>query len=82
MCWKPNKSKGFEVGSYYWLLCPSNSGHFPWIIIWISKIPSRVAFFSWSAALGRILTVDKLWKRGINVIDWCVMHKRNGENVK
>ena len=73
MCWKPNKSRGLEVGG-------SNSIHFPWKIIWRSKIPPRVAFFSWSAALGRILTTDNLWKRGINLIDWCVMCKQNGEN--
>ena len=73
MCWKLNKSRGLEVGG-------SNSIHFPWKIIWRPKIPPRVAFFSWSAALGRILTTDNLWKRGINLIDWCVMCKQNREN--
>ena len=81
MCWKPNNSRGFEVGGYYRLLCPPNSVHFPWKIIWRSKILPIVAFFSWSIVLGRILTTDKLWKRGISVIDWCIMCKRNGENV-
>ena len=80
MCWKLNKSRGFKVGGYYRLSCPSNWVHFPWKIIWRSKIPPRAAFFS-SAVLGRIFTTDNLWKRDIIVVDWSVMHKRNGENV-
>ena len=43
--------------------------------------PPRVAFFSWSALLGKILTTDNLCKRRIIVIDWCYMCKRCGESV-
>ena len=77
MCWKPNKSRGFEVLGYYRHLYPSNSIHFPWK----SMIPPRVAFFSWSAVLGRILTRDNLFRRGISMIDGDVMCKHNGEDV-
>ena len=54
MGWKPDKSRGYEEGGYYQLLCPSNLVLFPGKIIWRTKIPPRGAFFSWSAALGRI----------------------------
>ena len=46
------------------LLFPiSPNDMFPWKLVWSSKVPSRVAFFSWTAALGKILTIDNLWKR-------------------
>ena len=57
MGWKSDKSRGFEEGGYYRLLCPFNLVLFPWKIIWRTKIPPKGAFFSWSAALGRILTI-------------------------
>jgi hypothetical protein len=41
----------------------------------------RVSFFVWTAALGKILTVDNLRKRGVLVVGWCCMCKRNGESV-
>ena len=46
-----------------------------------SKVPPRVAFFSWSASLGKILTTDNLCKRRILVLDWCYMCKSCGELV-
>ena len=49
--------------------------------MWQSKVPLRVAFFSWSTALGKILTTDNLRKRSIIVLDWCYMCKRCGESV-
>jgi hypothetical protein len=54
---------------------------FPWKSIWKVKVPVRVSFFAWTAALGRILTVDNLRKRGLIVVDWCSMSKRSGESV-
>jgi hypothetical protein len=41
----------------------------------------RVAFFSWTAMLGKILTIDALRKRGLIIVDWCCMCKQSGENV-
>ena len=43
--------------------------------------PPRVAFFSWTAALGKILTIDNLRKRHLVVLEWCFMCKRCGEFV-
>jgi hypothetical protein len=40
-----------------------------------------VAFFVWTAALGKILTHDNLLRRGIVVVEWCVMCKKHGESV-
>jgi hypothetical protein len=39
------------------------------------------AFFAWSAALGKILTVDNFRKRHIIIVDRCCLCKRDGESV-
>ena len=36
--------------------------------MWQSKVPLTVALFSWTTALGKILTTDNLWKRHIAVL--------------
>ena len=41
----------------------------------------RVAFFAWSVALGKILTMDTLRKRHVIVIDRCCLYKKKGESV-
>ena len=50
-------------------------------LVWRSKVPPRVAFFSWSTSLGKILTTNNLCKRHIIVLDWRYMCKRCGESV-
>jgi hypothetical protein len=39
----------------------------------------KLAFFTWTASLGKILTLDNLPKRHIIVIDWCCMCKKCGK---
>ena len=51
LCWRRNPNKGFTVKEYYCCLCPPLLGSFPWKIIWKAKVPPRIAFFSWTAAL-------------------------------
>jgi hypothetical protein len=33
------------------------------------------------AALGKIMTLDKLKKRNVIMVDWCCMCKRSGESI-
>ena len=66
LCWKPTMRRGFEVQGFYHSLSLSVID-FPRKMMWQSKVPPRVAFFSWTAALGKILTTDNLWKRHIMV---------------
>ena len=81
VCWKPTRSRGFGVRGFYRSFYPSTSLSFPWRMIWQSKVPPRVAFFSWFASLGKIITTDNLRKRCVLVLDWCYMCKRCGESV-
>ena len=78
MCWKFDRKKGFTVKDYYNLLVGSIDYCFPWKSIWKQKIPSRVALFVWTAALGKCLTIDNLRKRKVWILDWCNMCKCNG----
>jgi hypothetical protein len=41
----------------------------PWKIIWKSKVPSRVDFFTWTEVLEKILTMDNLRKKNIIVTE-------------
>ena len=81
LCWRRKATKGFTVKDYYNCLCTSPSVFFPWKIIWKAKVPSRIAFFSWTAALGKLLTIDNLRKRQLIIVDWCCLCKQSGESV-
>ena len=45
------------------------------------KAPSRVAFFAWTAAMGKIFTIDNLCRIGIIILDLCCTFKQDGESV-
>jgi hypothetical protein len=77
MCWTPSKRKNFEVKSYYKMTINSE----PVDGSWKSKAPPRVAFFMWTAVLGKILTVDNLCKKNIIVTEWYCMCKKSGESI-
>ena len=80
--WSPSKKGIFEVKSFYKTLSNPATEVFPCKSIWRSKVPSRVAFFGWNAALGKFLTHDNLRKRRIVVVEWCCMCKKNGESIR
>jgi endonuclease/exonuclease/phosphatase family metal-dependent hydrolase len=81
MGWRNRATKGFTVKNFYSCLCPSHFASFPWKSIWKVKVPPRIAFFSWTAALGNLLTIDNLRKRHLIIIDWCCLCKQSGESV-
>jgi hypothetical protein len=84
ICWIPSKRKSFEVKLYYQVLFNPIStvqAVFLWKGIWKVKAPLRVAFFVWTAILGKILTLDNLRKRNIIVMEWCCLCKKSGESI-
>jgi hypothetical protein len=81
LCWRHAPQEGFTVKCYYQCLSPPSLWSFPWKSIWKVKVSPRVAFFSWTATMGRILTIDNLRKRYIIIVDWCCMCKVSGESV-
>jgi hypothetical protein len=72
----PSKKGSFDVRLFYNVLIPHDNTP------WRSKAaPLRVTFFSWSAALGKILTLNNLRKWHIIVVDWCCLCKKSGDTV-
>jgi hypothetical protein len=49
--------------------------------VWQTQAPSKAAFFAWSVALGKILTVDNFRKMHVVIVIICCLCKRNGESV-
>ena len=71
MCWKPSKKRGFEVRGYYRVLIRTSDQLFPWKSKWKSKIHSRVSFFVWTAALGKILTIGDWYSDHLEFFGQC-----------
>jgi hypothetical protein len=81
MCWMLARKTSFEIKSYYKVLSSPIQSSFPWKCIWKVNVLPRVAFFVWTATLGRIFTLDNLQKRNIIVMEWCFMCKTSGESI-
>jgi hypothetical protein len=84
LVWNPSKKGLFEVRSFYEELIRKDDPSFPSFFgknIWRVKAPTRVAFFVWLAAFGKILTHDNLRKMNVIVIEWCCLCKKSGEFI-
>jgi len=79
--WSPSHKEKFDVRFFYKVLACKEGIHFPWKSIWRTMVPLKVAFFAWTAAQRKILTLDNLRKKRVIVIDRCCMCKMNGESV-
>jgi hypothetical protein len=79
--WVPSRKGKFEVRSFYNILISNVSFPFLWKSIWRTKAPLRVAFFVWSTAFGKILTLDNLRKKNMVLINRCGMCKRDEESI-
>ncbi|RVW44756.1 putative ribonuclease H protein [Vitis vinifera] len=49
--------------------------------IWVENVPSKLAFFAWEATWGRILTIDRLQKRGWQIPNRCYLCGSDEENA-
>ncbi|WKA11091.1 hypothetical protein VitviT2T_028622 [Vitis vinifera] len=64
VCWKGGGSGQFKVkDAYNWLDRPMDVV-FPKNKIWMERVPTKIMFFAWKATWGKILTLDRLQKRG------------------
>jgi hypothetical protein len=79
--WVPSRKKKFEVRSFYNIFISNVRLPFPWNSIWRTKALPRVAFFVWSIALGKILTLDSLRKKNMVLVNRCGMCKKDVESI-
>jgi hypothetical protein len=79
--WILDRKGKYAVKSFYNVLISRDCCSFPWKSIWRTKALPRVAFFVWSAALGKILTLDNLRKKIMVLVNRCGMCKKDEESV-
>lgn len=53
----------------------------PWKEIWYGPVPTKSQFFTWAATLGKILTIDNLWRKGMHVLKVCTLCYKDCESV-
>ena len=79
--WRLKGDGKFDTRSYYQAIQGTLNFLFPWKGVQKPKIPKQVAFFLWTAAHDRILTLDNLMLRGRPLVNWCCMCYCDGESV-
>ena len=61
--WKEGRNGQFGVKKAYSLLESPLMAVFPKNNIWVERVPTKIVFFAWEAAWGKIMTLDRLQKR-------------------
>ena len=79
--WKGGGSGQFRVkDAYSWLDRPMDV-IFPKNKIWMGRVPTKIMFFAWEATWGKILTLDRLQKRGWQLPNRCFLCACEAESV-
>ena len=79
--WTKAKNKRFSVKSLYKALEPERLGDFLAKFIWNSLVPSRVSFFAWEATCKKVLTLDRIRRRGFSLVNRCYLCLLEEESI-
>ena len=79
--WKEGRNGQFRVKKAYSLLESPLTAVFPKNNIWVERVPTKIVFFAWEAAWGKIMTLDRLQKRGWQLPNRCFLCGYEEENV-
>ena len=80
--WKGGGVHGkYGVKVAYNVLTVINACALPTKWVWVDKVPTKAAFFAWEAAWGKILTLDRLQKRGWQLPNRCFLCGCEEKNV-
>ena len=63
------------------MLSPRGIPLFPIKGIWVHCVPTKTTFFAWQATWGKILTLDKLQRRGWHLPNRCYLCGWNEESA-
>ncbi|RVW95793.1 hypothetical protein CK203_025699 [Vitis vinifera] len=63
----------FKVKYAYNVLVNSQGLDFPHSNVWVGKVPTKIAFFAWEATWGKVLTLDRLQRRGWHLPNRCFL---------
>lgn len=80
--WKLKKDDKFTVKSFYehWVKRDGDGGRFPAMQIWKVKALPQIVFFACEASQECILTIDKLMRRGLTIVNRCYLCKEAVES--
>ncbi|RVW50823.1 hypothetical protein CK203_076848 [Vitis vinifera] len=67
--WKKGEDGLFKVKKAYSVLVNSQGVDFPHSNVWVDKVPTKIAFFAWEATWGKVLTLDRLQRRGWQLLN-------------
>ncbi|RVX13511.1 putative ribonuclease H protein [Vitis vinifera] len=79
--WKGGKNGQFGVKNAYNLLISPIISVFPKNDIWVDRVPTKLAFFVWEVAWGKVLNLDRLQKRRWQLPNRCFLCGSEEENV-
>ena len=79
--WKEGRNGQFSVKKAYSLLASPIAAVFPKSNVWVDRVPTKIAFFAWEAAWGKVLTLDKLQKRRWQLPNCCFLCGSDEEMV-
>ncbi|KAL6350788.1 hypothetical protein AAG906_031374 [Vitis piasezkii] len=80
--WRWEGNGVYGAKGAYKILSGSSAGVFPYRRIWMEKVPTKVSFFAWEASWGKILTLDKLQRRGWQLPNRCFLCGYEEESVE
>ncbi|RVX12477.1 hypothetical protein CK203_011494 [Vitis vinifera] len=66
--WRRRKNGQFRVKEAYSLLAILMIPTFLQDVFGVARVPTKVAFFAWEATWGKVLTLDKLQRRGCSFL--------------
>ena len=73
MIWKEGGDGLFRVKRAYSVLASPIVAEFPYSNVWVDRVPTKIAFFAWEAAWGKVLTLDRLQRRGWQLPNRCFL---------
>ncbi|WJZ89560.1 hypothetical protein VitviT2T_008772 [Vitis vinifera] len=79
--WRQGRNGRYRVKEAYRMLDKPNSTVFPARGIWVDRVPTKVCFFAWEATWGKVLTLDRLQIRGVQLPNCCFLCGCDEENV-
>ena len=79
--WRRGRNGQFRVKEAYRLLANPNDIVFPSRCIWVDRVPTKVAFFAWEATWEKVLILNRLQIRGVQLPNCCFLCGCEEENV-
>ncbi|RVX11715.1 putative ribonuclease H protein [Vitis vinifera] len=71
--WRGGADGLFKVKEAYRVLINADEAVFPHSNVWVAKVPTKIIFFAWEATWGKVLTLDRLQRRGWHLPNRCFL---------